>query len=121
MTKHRPRIYLSGPISKGNRNFNFHQAVEAQRALMQLGFAVLNPMTSMLLPFAWQEEFPHDMWLECDLPWVEVADAVYRLRGESVGADRECDHAHACGVPVFHLESALVDFFKGPAVSDRAV
>ncbi len=95
----RPRIYISGPISRGNRTHNFAQACEAHKKLIDYGAAPLNPMLSMLHPDAYNIE--HATWIECDLPWVEVADAVLRLSGESVGADAECEHAERHGVPVF--------------------
>lgn len=105
----RPRIYVSGPITSGNRNKNYYQAIEAQRELMLAGFAPMNPMQTMVLPFAWEPDFPHRLWLDCDFPWVEVSDAVYRLPGYSVGADAECDFAQKKGIPVFYdWESLMV-------------
>ena len=97
----RLRVYISGPITQGDRNHNFYQACDAERKLMLLGFAPLNPMRSMVLPFAWQPDMPHGLWIECDLPWVEVADAVLRLDGYSVGADAELKHAMELGIPIF--------------------
>jgi len=87
----RPRVYISGPITKGNREANFQQAADAQKALIAAGFAVLNPMLTMRLPGAF--DIGHDTWIANDLPWVAVADAVLRLPGESKGADIECEHA----------------------------
>ncbi len=43
----------------------------------------------------------HTDWLAIDLKWVEVADAVLRLPGESKGADMETHHARLHGIPVF--------------------
>jgi hypothetical protein len=68
---------------------------------MLKGFAPFNPMRSMVLPFAWQPDMPHNLWIECDLPWVDVADAVLRLPGYSVGADAELKYAMEKGIPVF--------------------
>lgn len=104
----RPKVYISGPITSGNRNKNYHQSVEAQRELMLAGFAPLNPMIAMTLPFAWEKDFPHELWLECDFPWVEAADAVLRLPGYSVGADAELDHACEHDVPVFYSMEDLI-------------
>lgn len=103
----RPAIYISGPISKGSPEENFRQAAEAQRALIDNGFAPLNPMLSMSLDYA--NEVAHADWIEADLPWVERADAVLRLRGYSKGAGIECDHANACGVPVYRAIEDLID------------
>lgn len=99
----RPRIYVSGPITKGNRNQHFYRAAEAERELMLAGFAPLNPMRSITLPFAWQTDMPHALWLECDLAWIEVCDAVLRLSGDSKGGDEECEFAKAKDIPVFYM------------------
>lgn len=101
----RLRIYISGPITKGDRVQNFAQACAAQQRLMEDGHAPLNPMLSMMHPSAWNIE--HGVWLACDLPWVECADAVLRLPGDSAGADEECGHARVRGIPVFDSHEEL--------------
>lgn len=101
------RVYISGPITKGDRIHNFAQAASAQRQLMNYGFATLNPMLSMMHPAA--DQIDYEKWLAGDLAWIEVADAVLRLPGESVGADRECGFAADNGVPVFHSIGELID------------
>ena len=73
--------------------------------------APLNPMRSMIMPHAWDGELPHSVWLECDLPWVSVCDAVYRLPGESAGAEEECRFADREGIPVFYTLDALMAHF----------
>lgn len=108
--KRRMRVYISGPITVGNRNHNFHQAAEAQRMLMLDGFAPLNPMGTMILPFAWEASVPHGLWLECDFAWIEVSDAVLRLPGYSVGADAELKFADDLGVPIFYDMAILKEW-----------
>lgn len=95
------RVYISGPITKGNRNHNYFQALEAEAELMRNNFAPLNPMQTMVLPFAWDGEFDHARWLERDFAWIAVCDAVLRIPGESVGAEAEREFAEKCGIPVF--------------------
>ena len=95
------RVYISGPITKGDRNWNYYQACDMEAELMRRGFAPLNPMQTMVLPFAWDGEFEHEQWLARDFAWIEVADAILRLPGESVGADAECQFAKDRGIPVF--------------------
>jgi hypothetical protein len=95
----KPRLYLSGPITKGSHLDNFYQGMEAHLKLIG-DFAVLNPMLSMMLPGDWG--VPPAEWLASDLPWVECAEAILRLPGSSEGADLETDHAKAHGIPVFH-------------------
>lgn len=95
------RVYISGPITKGDRLHNFTQALVAERELLRAGFAPFNPMNTMVLPFAWDGEFSHERWLQRDFAWIEVSDAVLRLPGESVGADEETKYAECWDVPVF--------------------
>lgn len=104
----RLRVYISGPITKGDRVANFAQAASVQQQLMEVGFAPLNPMLSMMHPAAWS--IPHEQWIASDLPWVEAADAVLRLPGESTGADAECEHAIKYGIPIFNSITGLRDF-----------
>jgi len=103
------KIYLSGPITKGDRDHNFRQAAVAQRTLLREGFAVLNPMLSMKLPGCW--EIPHEVWVASDLPWVACACAVLRLPGESKGAEIECKFADGRGIPVFDDMTVLIEHF----------
>jgi hypothetical protein len=94
----RKRIYISGPITKGDRNENFAQAAKAQIELMQAGFSTYNPMLSMA-NFA-SEDCDWETWLECDEAWVAVSDFVLRLPGPSLGAERELAFARRHGIPV---------------------
>lgn len=113
----RTRIYISGPISKGDLHRNVSQATLAFQRLALLGYAPLCPHWSVyaggphvsgsgsvyaIATASGFEGMAYDAWIDLDLAWVETADAVLRLPGESVGADREVEHAHACGIPV-HL------------------
>jgi hypothetical protein len=106
----RLKVYISGPITSGNRNHNFAQAADAQKQLMLAGFAPFNPMATMTLPFAWDADVPHGVWLDCDFPWVAAADAVLRLPGYSVGADAELQHAEKRDVPIFHGIDQLIEW-----------
>lgn len=102
------KIYISGPITKGDQEHNFSQAAVAQHHLMKLGAAPLNPMLSMKLPS--HDQHSHETWIATDLAWVKHADAVYRLPGESVGADQETAFAEARNIPVFHSLDKLEQF-----------
>lgn len=92
------RVYLSGPITKGNRTTNFAMSCEAHRLLLDDGHAVLNPMLSMMHPDA--ANITWDQWIVSDLKFVEVCDMVVRLPGESKGADTEVLHAEKHGVSI---------------------
>ena len=51
----------------------------------------------------WHFAFPHavEFWYAYDLEWLAVCDALYRLPGESVGADKELARAHELGLRVY--------------------
>lgn len=114
------RIYIAGPISKGDLLHNVKQSDAAFERLAKAGLAPFNPMWSVYAGGAVAHRFPGDLaeinavgtrmsrlafthaeWLRVDLPWVEASHAVLRLPGESTGADRETTHARQHGIPVF--------------------
>lgn len=125
----RPRVYIAGPITKGNLADNVNQATAMFVQLAKLGFAPLCPHWSVYSKPCgnadWQgdrtlcygtrngnRDMSHADWIGVDLPWVEVADALIRLPGDSSGADAEVSHAVARGVPVFYDLGSLVAHFQ---------
>lgn len=115
------RVYIAGPISKGDMLLNVQQADDAFFSLLKSGVvAPWNPMWSVYAGSAWRPgrtdpKYPvmavadthpsgttHADWMGVDLPWVAVAEAVLRLPGESVGADQEVAEARRLNIPVFH-------------------
>lgn len=96
------RLYLSGPITSGDRNWNQYQSNVAHKKLLQAGFAVLNPMPTGVAPFAWEGSVDHATWLRSDKAFIEVCDLVIRLPGESKGGDEETDFAKSLGIPVVY-------------------
>ena len=97
----RKRVYISGPITNGDRNWNQYQSNVAHRALLLAGYAVLNPMPTGVIPFAWDGSVDHATWLESDFSFVSVCDMVVRLPGESKGGDMEVEYAKSLGIPVY--------------------
>lgn len=125
-----PRVYIAGPISKGDLAHNVNQATAAFVALAKAGFAPWCPHWSVYASpcqtavyvtggvvgigtAKGNDEMTHEDWLGVDLPWVGVADAVLRLPGESSGADRETAHARDCGVPVFDSLADVIAWRNG--------
>lgn len=128
----RLRIFISGPITRGDLAANVNQATDAFVALAKAGLAPFCPhwsvysgraeweITGTYEPGLWRKSrvvaiaspLPNDLthmdWLAVDLPWVEVSDAVLRLPGESEGADREVAHAKKFGILVFHSVAAII-------------
>lgn len=96
----RKRVYISGPLlSSGDVHDNLAAAAQMAIDLIELGYAPLCPhLTWYLDPDA---EIAHSIWMEVDLPWVAVSDAIIRLPGPSSGADQETREAFNRGIPVF--------------------
>lgn len=114
----RKRIYLAGPISKGDVAANVKAATKVAAELIAKGFAPLCPQLSCFMgyhtedylfdrPQAEAAGIKHAEWLESDLPWVAVSDAVLRLPGESAGADEEVAMAEQLGIPVFNSADTI--------------
>jgi hypothetical protein len=127
----RPKVYIAGPISKGDLAHNVNQATAAFVTLAKAGLAPLCPHWSVYSKPAFRfdgnvfckatangnDEMTHADWIGADLPWVAAADAVLRLPGESTGADMETAHARERGIPVFDSVEALLAHFA--AAADR--
>lgn len=97
--ENRPVVYLSTPMRKGHWTNNVRTAAKVAHDMMKHGFSVINPMGSWLLDVAEPLEF--NEWLENDYGLILVSDCVYRIPGESDGADKECWFATKNGVPVY--------------------
>lgn len=130
----RKRIFISGPISRGDLCHNINQATAAFVALAKAGFAPMCPHWSVyskpcvpwMLPnevmavgsVAGNPHMTHADWMAVDLPWVGASDALLRLPGESVGADMEVKYAREVGVPVFANVDSVVAYFAGKAARE---
>lgn len=125
----RHRVYIAGPISKGNLAHNVNQGTAAFIELAKAGFAPFCPHWSVYAKKCGSvdggtrtiaygcvngnNEMKHDDWLGVDFPWVEVAEAVLRLPGESTGADRECELAFSKQIPIFDSVQQVIDWRDG--------
>ncbi len=110
MNNNHVRVYVAGPYSSGNMAANVRNAVAAGHRLLTLGFAPLVPHLTHF--FDLMHEHPYEDWLQMDLAWVTVAEAVLRLPGVSAGADRETALALQLGIPVFTSIEAIVKAFR---------
>jgi hypothetical protein len=123
----RKRVYIAGPISKGDLLHNVNQATAAFVALAKAGLAPFCPHWSVYSKPATHDplevypprilcrgtvsgndEMTHADWIGVDLPWVVAADAVLRLPGDSTGADMEVACAADHDVPVFYSVDDVV-------------
>lgn len=95
----RKRVYISGAISLGDPTENFARFSKAFFDCVYNGYSPYNPGLTMALPGNGQ--LSQETWMAICLPWVQAADVVLRLTGESKGADEECSYARTLGKPVF--------------------
>jgi hypothetical protein len=95
-----PLVYVAGPITAPNPMHNTHRAVKVGHRLQDTG--LLLPIVPHLTVLADMiEPRPYETYMAYDMALIRRVDALYRLRGDSSGADREVAHAEAIGVPVF--------------------
>lgn len=100
--RRRLRVYVAGPISSDVFG-GVARGVAMGRQMFLDGFAPFVPHFDAFF-FLPDSADKWNAYLEYDLEYVSVCDAVYRLSGESKGADLECLVATELGIPVFSEE-----------------
>ena len=96
-------VYISGPITKGNADYHHYVACKCQTALLEAGYAVINPM--LCVHGLATRDVSWERFLDCDLEIISRCDAVLRLpHGTSKGRGLECLTAAFLGVPVLEPE-----------------
>lgn len=100
------RVYIAGPYTKPNPEVNVANAIFMGDWVKALGHSVYIPH----LTHFWEKQIHHDyeFWMQHDLEWMDVCDAILRLPGESTGADREVQYARDHGKQVFHSIYELI-------------
>jgi hypothetical protein len=101
-------IYVAGPLTSGNTLVNVRQALDAGETLKAWGYAPFVPHGQVLWELVHGSDY--EAWMEYDLHWLAICDALLRLPGDSPGADREVKFAVAHGIPVFHSIQELLDY-----------
>ena len=103
-------VYVAGPYSAETPEeveSNVRRAIRMANSIKELGYQVYCPHLSHYLDV--ERHRPYEDWIQDGLAWVERCDAVYRLPGESKGADRETALAASRGIPVCYSKGKLVD------------
>lgn len=107
MTAHDlPLVYLAAPYSIPDPVENTHRAIRFASKIVDDGRVV--PVVPHLTLF-WHlvDPRPLAVWYALDLALLARCDALLRIPGPSIGADREVDFARARGLPVFDDVAAL--------------
>lgn len=99
------RIYVAGPYTKGDVEKNVKEAIFIGDWIAAFGHTVFIPH----LTHFWHKQHPHeyDFWLKQDLEWLKLCDAVFRIEGESKGADDEVTWARLHDKPVYYDVSEI--------------
>ena len=101
------RVYIAGPITTGDQQVNYIRAKHFCALLLSYGFAVYCVHT---MNVGIEEVISYDQWMENDLTWVGVSDVVFRMPGDSPGADDEVVHAYHEDIAVVYTISELLKF-----------
>lgn len=94
----KPLVYVAGPIT-GDPWGCVRKATHVAAVLNDFGCWAYLPQLSVLHEIVAPKPYEH--WVQHVLAMVERCDGLWRLGGESSGADREVAHAVELGVPVF--------------------
>lgn len=105
MTRKKPTyVYVAGPISNDTIG-SVRRAINVSRALDAGGCSCYVPHLSVLAEMVAPRDY--EDWMELDFAWLKRCDALFRLPGDSPGADREVEEARRLHIPVFVLASDL--------------
>ena len=103
------RVYVAGPISKGDQAENVRRAVEVGDELWRLGYVPYIPHLTWFWHLLHHHEY--EEWVAYSMEWLRVCHALLRISGESAGADREVIMAAGCGIPCFYrIEDLLREY-----------
>lgn len=92
-------VFVAGPYTNGDVVENVRCAIEVGEDIERFGYDVFIPHLTMLWHLV--SPAPIERWYERDRTMVPRCDALYRIDGESTGADAEVAAARELGVPVF--------------------
>lgn len=91
-------VYIASPYTIGDKRLNVERQIEMAHQVLDYGYCPVWPLSSHYL-----EQYrsrPYEEWLEMDFELISRCDALLRLEGESLGADREVVEATRLGIPV---------------------
>lgn len=95
------KVYIASPYTKGDVVVNVRQSMDAFEKLANFGFIPYCPLLTHFQHLVHPRDY--DFWINYDLEWLKVCDAMIRIDGESSGADLEEKYANDHGIPVIHV------------------
>jgi len=91
-------VYIASPYTLGDTGENVQAQFQAAHTVMDLGHCPVAPLLDHFLHM--HRPRPYQDWIDCCLAKVRRCDIVWRLPGESPGAEKEVAAAEQCGIPV---------------------
>ena len=104
------RVFVSSPYTLGETGENVRAQIDAGDILMDNGFTPFLPLLCHFWGIVTPK--PYADWLGWCFEWIEVCDCVFRLPGESPGAEKEVMHAVRHGKSVFTDINDLISYYK---------
>jgi hypothetical protein len=110
-------VYIAGPISRPDPIMNTRAAVLLYRRMIVDDVVTpFCPHLSILVPLVAGGGGDsgavdgHDFWLPHDFEVINNCHALFRMPGESFGADQEVVYAAEIGIPVFTIIDDLYEW-----------
>ena len=105
----RPLVYVAGPYSHPDPILNTHAAIKEASRLQETGLVTcFVPHQNLVWHLVEPKEDDH--WYAHDLSFLSRCDGVFRLPGQSTGADAEEEFARERGIPVFRTADGLTSW-----------
>jgi hypothetical protein len=113
----RAMVYVAGPYVHPDPVENTNTTIRVAES-----FEITGVITAIVphLTLLWHLVAPHDPdhWYDYDLAILKRCDALFRIPGQSTGADNEVAYANDHYIPVFHDSDELIKW-AGSFVAGR--
>ncbi len=94
----RLHIYIASPYTLGDTATNVRRQIDAANQLIDAGYVPVWPLSCHYLHEVVERDY--ETWMVMCFAWLSRCDGVWRLTGDSKGADREVQEAYRLGLPV---------------------
>ena len=104
------RVYIAGPLILEDSARNIRNVLAVADRLLLDGYIPFVPH----LTWFWHLVKPHETntWLEYDLHWLSLCDALFHIPGQSTGTDIELSYANEHDIPIFREYGHLCEYLK---------
>lgn len=110
----RLKVGITGPYTEGDVAINVQRAMQAGSQLLTAGHFPYVPHLSHFLHM--QTPQPREVWMLLSEIWLRECDAIVRIPGVSIGADREVKVAKGLGIPIYGSVGEFLGLSMEPLV-----